>query len=416
MEPDVVSNQPKINRNTFKIGSGDLQQQVANNTKRIRVISTMLRSNRRRSADGLSPQATNIQQSLEQSNLILADIAVQLESDFQDRENRERRLLLRNRQEKLELRRRNIEKDIEYKKTEKKITKSNNKIKGPLAGLFGAIGKILLLFGGFLLLKTLIVPGNINKIINSETFQNAKKALEATFAFLTKNLKGILVIAGAFLGLKLLATLAAIVKVGAGIIAILANPLLIAGIGILMAAGMQGLGKSEKEVLKELEQMGGYSKENRDLLIAKLKEQKENLSPLEIVQGVGREIDARILFLEKGLYGQGLKMEDKKEFDWSSIENADTLSGYENFMLNFETDKTNMNNNKDLVKGDNNKITKIEIEGETVDLRQNNKKQFNESPSETSATNVALVNPVDNNNRYMSEFPEVAGFNDSIFT
>ena len=262
MEPDVVSNQPKINRNTFKIGSGDLQQQVANNTKRIRVISTMLRSNRRRSADGLSPQATNIQQSLEQSNLILADIAVQLEADFQDRENRERRLLLRNRQEKLELRRRNIEKDIEYKKTEKKITKSNNKVKGPLSGIFGAIGKILLLFGGLVLLKTLIVPGNINKIINSETFQNAKKALEATFAFLTKNLKGILVIAGAFLGLKLLATLAAILKVGAGIIAILANPFVIAGIGIFAAAGMQGLGKSEKEVLKELEQMGGYSKEN----------------------------------------------------------------------------------------------------------------------------------------------------------
>ena len=416
MEPDVVSNQPKINRNTFKIGSGDLQQQVANNTKRIRVISTMLRSNRRRSADGLSPQATNIQQSLEQSNLILADIAVQLEADFQDRENRERRLLLRNRQEKLELRRRNIEKDIEYKKTEKKITKSNNKVKGPLSGIFGAIGKILLLFGGLVLLKTLIAPGNLQKILNSEQFQNAKARLEAVFSFLTENLKGILVVAGAIVGLKLAASLIAILKVGAGIIAILANPLLIAGIGILMAAGMQGLGKSEKEVLKELEQMGGYSKENRDLLIAKLKEQKENLSPLEIVQGVGREIDARILFLEKGLYGQGLKMEDKKEFDWSSIENADTLSGYENFMLNFETDKTNMNNNKDLVKGDNNKITKIEIEGETVDLRQNNKKQFNENRTDGSATNVAFVNPVDNNNKYMSEFAEVAGFNDSIFT
>ena len=85
-------------------------------------------------------------------------------------------------------------------------------------------------------------------------------------------------------------------------------------------------------------------------------------------------------------------------------------------MLNFETDKTNMNNNKDLVKGDNNKITKIEIEGETVDLRQNNKKQFNENRTDGSATNVAFVNPVDNNNKYMSEFAEVAGFNDSIFT
>ena len=70
MEPDTVST-PKINRNTFKIGSGDLQQQVASNTKRIRVISTMLRSSRRgKSVEGLTPQATNIQQSLEQSNLI----------------------------------------------------------------------------------------------------------------------------------------------------------------------------------------------------------------------------------------------------------------------------------------------------------------------------------------------------------
>ena len=416
MEPDVVSNQPKINRNTFKIGSGDLQQQVANNTKRIRVISTMLRSNRRRSADGLSPQATNIQQSLEQSNLILADIAVQLEADFQDRENRERRLLLRNRQEKLELRRRNIEKDIEYKKTEKKITKSNNKVKGPLSGIFGAIGKILLLFGGLVLLKTLIAPGNLKKILNSEQFQNAKARLEAVFSFLTENLKGILIVAGAIVGLKLAATLVAILKVGAGIIAILANPLLIAGIGILMAAGMQGLGKGEKEVLKELESMGGYSKENRDKLIAKLQEQKKNLSPLEIIQGVGKEIDARILFLEEGLYGQGLSKENKKEFDWSSIENADSLGNFEKFMLNFETDTTNMNNTKDLVKdGSSNKITMIDLPGETIDMR-NNKKQFIETPSESSATNVAFVNPINPNNKYMNEFPNVAGFNDSVYS
>ena len=416
MEPDVVSNQPKINRNTFKIGSGDLQQQVANNTKRIRVISTMLRSNRRRSADGLSPQATNIQQSLEQSNLILADIAIQLEADFQDRENREKRLLLRSREEKLELRRRNIEEDLEYKKTEKKITKSSNKIKGPLQGIFKTLGKILLLFGGLVLVSALLKPGAIGNIINSKEFQNAKIALESTFSFLTKNMKGILVIAGAIVGLKLAATLAAIIKVGAGLLAILANPLVIAGIGILMAAGMQGLGKSEKEVLKELENMGGYSKENRDKLIARLKEQKENLSPLQKIQGVGKEIDARILFLEKGLYGQGLSMENKKEFDWSSIEDADSLGDFENFMLNFETDTTNMNNNKDLVKNsNNNEISMIELPGETIDMR-NNKKQFIETPSNSSATNVAFVNPINQNNKYMNEFPNVAGFNDSVYS
>ena len=206
MEPDVVSNQPKINRNTFKIGSGDLQQQVANNTKRIRVISTMLRSNRRRSADGLSPQATNIQQSLEQSNLILADIAIQLEADFQDRENREKRLLLRSREEKLELRRRNIEEDLEYKKTEKKITKSSNKIKGPLQGIFKTIGKILLLFGGLVLIGALLKPGAISNIIDSKQFQNAKVALEKVFEVLTNNMKVILGVAGAIVGLKIAAT------------------------------------------------------------------------------------------------------------------------------------------------------------------------------------------------------------------
>jgi len=93
VEPDTVST-PKINRNTFKIGSGDLQQQVASNTKRIRVISTMLKSSRRgRSTEGLTPQATNIQQSLEQSNLILADIAIQLQQDFDSREQIQNRLL-----------------------------------------------------------------------------------------------------------------------------------------------------------------------------------------------------------------------------------------------------------------------------------------------------------------------------------
>ena len=414
MEPDVVSNQPKINRNTFKIGSGDLQQQVANNTKRIRVISTMLRSNRRRSADGLSPQATNIQQSLEQSNLILADIAVQLEADFQDRENRERRLLLRNRQEKLELRRRNIEKDIEYKKTEKKITKSNNKVKGPLSGIFGAIGKILLLFGGLVLLKTLIVPGNLKKIINSETFQNAKANLEKTFEVLTKNMKAILVIAGAIVGLKIAATLVAIVKVGAGLLAILSNPLVLAGIGILYAAAKQGLGKDEKDVINELEQMGGFSKENRDKLIERLKAEKEKMLPTNIVGKA--EADRKIRFLETGGYGYDFRGNPTNYFDFDTIDDLSELSDFDKFMLNFNTGREELKN-KNLVKDNNNgKVTKIEIEGETIDLTQNNKKQFNESPSETSATNVALVNPVDNNNRYMSEFPEVAGFNDSIFT
>ena len=399
MEPDVVSNQPKINRNTFKIGSGDLQQQVANNTKRIRVISTMLRSNRRRSADGLSPQATNIQQSLEQSNLILADIAVQLEADFQDRENTERRLLLRNRQEKLELRRRNIEQDIEYKKTEKKITKSNNKVKGPLSGIFGAIGKILLLFGGLVLLKTLIQPGNISKIINSETFQNAKAALEQTFEVMTKNMKTILIIAGAIVGLKLAATIVTIVKVGAAFLAILSNPAVIAGLGLLLSFfALSNIGKkvfdakvdtAEKSVNKLKEE--GLDEGNAQILTEK--SGIPDLDGKNILEGYGPPTTTNI---EGDIGGNSLAP----------------------FFFNQDINKQLINQKNDNLKKENNnsKMTKIEIEGETINLTKNNKKEFNENASELSATNVALVNPVDVNNRYMSESPEVLGFNDSIFT
>ena len=412
MEPDVVSNQPKINRNTFKIGSGDLQQQVANNTKRIRVISTMLRSNRRRSADGLSPQATNIQQSLEQSNLILADIAIQLEADFQDRENREKRLLLRSREEKLELRRRNIEEDLEYKKTEKKITKSSNKIKGPLQGIFKTLGKILLLFGGLVLIGALLKPGAISNIIESKEFQNAKVALETTFEVLTKNMKAILIVAGAIVGLKLAASLVAIVKVGAGILAILANPLLLAGIGVLLAAGLQGLGGNEKEVIEQLQDMGGFSKENRDALAQKYRDELAAMPFLERQIKKG-EYESRIKFLETGDYSSGGR---KAMFDWSKLDGMEELSGFENFMLNFETDTTNMKDDKDLVKNNNNnEISMIDLPGETIDMR-NNKKQFIETPSGSSATNVAFVNPINQNNKYMNEFPNVAGFNDSVYS
>ena len=412
MEPDVVSNQPKINRNTFKIGSGDLQEQVANNTKRIRVISTMLRSNRRRSADGLSPQATNIQQSLEQSNLILADIAIQLEADFQDRENREKRLLLRSREEKLELRRRNIEQDLEYKKTEKKITKSSNKIKGPIQGIFKTLGKILLLFGGLVLIGALLKPGAISNIIESKEFQNAKVALETTFEVLTKNMKAILIVAGAIVGLKLAASLVAIVKVGAGILAILANPLLLAGIGVLLAAGLQGLGGNEKDVIEQLQEMGGFSKENREALAQKYRDELASMPFLERQIKKG-EYESRIKFLETGDYSSGGR---KAIFDWSKLDGMEELSGFENFMLNFETDTTNMKNDKDLVKnGDNTDISMIDLPGETIDMR-NNKKQFIETPSESSATNVAFVNPINSNNKYMNESPIVLGFNDSVYS
>jgi len=415
VEPDVVSNQPKINRNTFKIGSGDLQQQVAENTKRIGVISTLLRSSRKKTVEGLRPQATQIQQSLEQSNLILADIAIQLQQDFQDRKQAERLKLTKNREEQLELKRTDRERDIEYKKTEKKITKTSNKIKGPLGSLFDAIGKIIMLFGGLVLIKTLLTPGLVNNIINSEQVQTAKVALEATFEVLTKNMKAILVVAGAIVGLKIAATLAVIYKVGAGFLAILANPLVLAGVGALLSAGLQGLGGNEKDVVKQLQEMGGFSKENRDALAQKYKEELEAMPFLERQIKKG-EYESRIKFLETGDFSSGGR---KAVFDWSKMDGLEELSDFENFMINFSYDHFSMRSGDPdgLVReNNNNNTTIIELPGETIDLTKKNNGSNIIETSNFEANQVTMVSSVDTTNRYVNEFPITAGFNESVYS
>ena len=411
MEPEVT-NQPKINKNTFKIGSGDLQQQVANNTKRIAAVSVLLRSSRRNSAKHLTPTVSNLQQTLAESNLILADIAIQLQQDFDSQELREQRLLQKNREDKLELKRTNKEKDVEYQKTEKKITKTTNKVKGPLDAVFGFLKNILLLFGGLVLVKTLLGTqagkNLINNITSSEKFQQAKATLDVIFDNLKTGLQAVLVIGGAILGMKLISTLATIYAVGKGFIAIMANPIVIAGLGILVAMGMQGLGKSEKEVVKDLEAMGGFSEENRNQLIERYKEERKNLNPLDF--GTRSDLTEKLRFLEEGKFGYG---SGTKYFDWENLEDLTELSDVDKLMLNFDP---NYDPSKFLSKNNNgNNVNLVDLPGETIDLRNNNNQDGNVGISEVAATNVEVANSVDVNNRYVSEFPITAGFEDSVF-
>ncbi len=413
MEPEVT-NQPKINKNTFKIGSGDLQQQVANNTKRIAAVSVLLKSNRRGNAKQLTPTVSNLQETLAESNLILADIAIQLQQDFDSQELREQRLLQKSKEDKLELKRTNKEKDIEYQKTEKKITKTTNKVKGPLDAVFGFLKNILLLFGGLVLVKTLLGTqagkNLINNITSSEKFQQAKATLDIIFDNLKTGLQAVLVIGGVILGMKLVSTLATIYAVGKGFIAIMANPIVLAGLGILIAMGMQGLGKGEKQVIEDLENMGGFSKENREKLIEKYKEDRKNLNPLEF--GKRSELTEKIRFLEEGKYGYG---KGTKFFDFENLEELNALSDVDKLMLNFDPNydpTAGMRKNKK----NGNGVNVVEMPGETIDLRGNNNGETNFAKSNVKGTNVEIASSVDVNNRYVSEFPITAGFDDSVYT
>ena len=401
MEPDTVST-PKINRNTFKIGSGDLQQQVANNSRKITILSNVIRNSRSDIGKKITPEKNSIQETLSESNLILADIAIKLQEDFQSREQREKFLLQKSRSEKLELRRQNAEEELETQKTEKRIVKSTKKIKKPLDGLFNAIGKILLLFGGLTLIKTLINnKDNISNFFGSEQnqkrFKQVKETLDVVFDTLTKNMKSILVVGGALLGLKLISTLASVLAIGKSFLLIMSNPAVIAGLGLLFT--FFALSKIGKKVFDA----------KVDTAESSVKELKED--------GLD-EGTARILTEKTGLKDvNGENILEGYNFPTSTNIDGDIGgNSFNNFLLNQDINKQLINKKNNNLKKENKNsgnVNIVDLPGETINLR---KQKIFETPNGINATQVAYVPSTDSYNKYLSEFPVLSGFSDTIYT
>ena len=401
MEPDTVST-PKINRNTFKIGSGDLQQQVANNSRKITILSNVIRNSRSDIGKRITPEKNSIQETLSESNLILADIAIKLQEDFQSREQREKFLLQKSRSEKLELRRQNAEEELETQKTEKRIVKSTKKIKTPLDGLFNAIGKILLLFGGLTLIKTLINnKDNISNFFGSEQnqkrFKQVKETLDVVFDTLTKNMKSILVVGGALLGLKLVSTLASVLAIGSSFLAIMSNPVVIAGLGLLFT--FFALSKIGKKVF--------------DAKVDAAESSVEQLKEDGLDEGT-----ARILTEKTGLKNvNGDNILEGYGFPTTTnIEGDIGGNSFAPFFLNQDINKQLINQKNNNLKKENKKdgnVTIVELPGEITDLRE---QKIFETPNGINATQVAYVPSTDSYNKYLSEFPILSGFSDTIYT
>ena len=92
------------------------------------------------------------------------------------------------------------------------------------------------------------------------------------------------------------------------------------------------------------------------------------------------------------------------------------LDSFNNFLFNREINKQLINEkNKNLKKENkNNKITTINIEGETINLTKN-KKGTIETSNNQSATVTPYIASVDSKNYKIKEFAETAGFYDFVY-
>ena len=172
----AMSGRPKINRSTFKIGAGGLEGRVANNEKKITTLKNIFKAQRVEIGEKITPKVNILEESLINTNLILADVARQLEKDFSNRIKTEKLLLSKERQDKLDRKREDKEGRIETKKIGKIATSIGSTIVKP----FSSILDKLLNFG-----KLFLAGVGVNAALtwlsdpkNMERFKNILKAIQ----------------------------------------------------------------------------------------------------------------------------------------------------------------------------------------------------------------------------------------------
>ena len=261
--------------------------------------------------DALRADVQSLRQEQNEAGELIGDIGNALAADFANRitEEKSQNLLLN--KERIKLRRKENEDNLEkktasnilgFKKgTGKGIKLSGGGILGKLVQFFTTIGAGIALTNAFEWLKN---PANRNNVSNF-------------FGGMEKNWKWIVGGLGALIALDIGVKLVAVATALKGLMLLLANPFVWAGVGILIAASHQGLGSREKEILGDLESMGGPTQENRLKLIEILKDERDS-KPFRDDSYYRHALK----FLETGQYGYGNK---NRAYNWSMMDNASDI-------------------------------------------------------------------------------------------
>jgi len=393
VEPDTVST-PKINKSTFSFGSGSLMKRVANNEKKITVLKNIIQTNRSNIGEKITPKMSSLQESLMVTNEVLVDIARQLEEDFDSRVDEKKLLLQKSRSEKLEIRRQNFEERLETKKTEKTVATAARKTIKPLGNIFSKIFSLVKILGTGLLIN--YVVGNFDKIIgffSGDTFKNIQAKLTQAYQLINKHMGLIVAVGAGLVALSLAGTIANIVSVGSGLLAILTNPVVLAGLGILVS--FAALSKIGKEVFDA-------KVEGAENSVDELKKEGLDQGTAEILTDLAspKDLDGNRI-----LEGYGPPTTTNIDGDIGG-------NSFFPFMLNQD-----LNKEKNLKLDDDNDVSSVEIqELPPIDMREQKKADRYLEPGGSTGTKVVSVASFNGMNNYMKETPSLFGFSDLVYT
>jgi hypothetical protein len=390
VEPDTV-NTPKINKSTFSFG-GSLMKRVSNNERKITVLKNIIRTQRNNIGEKITPKMSSLQESLMVTNEVLVDIARQLEQDFDSRVVEKKSLLQKNRAEKLEIRRQQVlEEKAENKQTEKTVKTAARKTIKPLGNIFGKVFELIKILGTGLLINAVV--GNFDKIIgffSGDTFKNIQAKLTQAYQLINKHMGLIVAVGAGLVALSLAGTIANIVSVGSGLIGILTNPVVLAGLGILVS--FAALSKIGKEVFDA-------KVEGAENSVDELKKEGLDQGTAEILTDLAspKDLDGNRI-----LEGYGPPTTTNIDGDIGG-------NSFLPFMLNQDLNKN--------LKLDDNDVSSVEFQDmPPIDMREEKKADRYLEPGGNTGTKVVMVSSFNSMNNYMKETPSLFGFSDLVYT
>ena len=318
----------------------EIEKKSVVNVERVVKIEKILEKKK----DNIGGNQDNLSKSLIETNKILVGIQQQLALQSSNEQKEQKTEVQQEKREKSKKRLKAEESALEKtaKGIGRAVTKTVKKIISPVGNIFDKILEFITLLGAGIAVNAAFAWFQDPK--NQEKLTKFFNILKENWQLLAKILG---VVGGAILLGKIIGFIGAMTKFGGFILGLAANPLFLAGIGIIMAAAMQGLGREQKEVLKYLEDdMGGITKENREKMIELLKSQRESKLPdgkpnpdyIQPFNLAGRaEIDRKIKFLETGEYDYGGK---KQKIDFGF---GDFLTITQGTKYNFNTGEEESN-------------------------------------------------------------------------
>ena len=400
---------PKISATSMKIGSGGLEVRVANNEKKITLLKNIFKAQRQEIGEKITPQVSNLEQSLLETTSILGEITQKLQLDYSQRLEDQKKLFNQQRKDNLKDKRDAKEERLEDKKKGKITKKLANTIIKPFSNIFDKLFNLVGILGAG------ILGTNFLKRLDDPEFL---KRIKGIYDWTTKNWKAIAIGAGIIGTILAAGAIANFISGASLVFGILTNPVFLAVAGVIALSFLFKKGDQVKQDLTRTS-LTNFAEEN-NILDDKLQKEINNVADLQ-------RIDQPFNTFENVLgknYSGGVEFNSGLGLGNFSPTDSVGDAMYSDLLRRILFKK---NNNTDLIKPAGNTINENNLKnlvldqgGETfielpdIDLTKPKLNKIG-GTSGDSIHGISRISSMNAGNSYMVETPQIFGFADVIY-